>query len=504
MNEHTYHVAGMHCASCEILIEKKLLELKEIKSVEASTSQGQVLVEFENEKPSLNRLNKIFAKEGYQFFDQPISAENNFKPKELIISAIWGIILIAGFIGLNKLGLSGLINVNLKSSLPMFFVFGLIAGVSSCAALVGGIILSMAKQWSELYASTDPNSKKLLPHLMFNAGRLASYGVLGAVLGAIGSQFNFSLKFGPILVLAVSVLMIFLALQMIGFKKFRGFQLAAPKFITRFIADESNFRSRLAPFLMGAFTFFLPCGFTITAQGLSLLSGSAIQGGLIMLLFALGTLPMLLIIGLSSVKLAQKTNSAARFLKAAGILVLFFAFYNINAQLNVLGITSFSDIGLNSSQTSGIVKKDAKPSEKGLPPIVDGKQIVKMDASANGYSPSYFKVRAGLPVRWEITDKGTSGCTNAIISKSLFAGEIPLTSGQTSIKEFTPEQPGKYKFSCWMGMISGMIEVVDSDSLNQPDVPSSLTSENNLFSPSGAESLGGSCSAGGGCGCGGR
>ena len=99
MNEHTYHVAGMHCASCEILIEKKLLELKEIKSVEASTSQGQVLVEFENEKPSLNRLNKIFAKEGYQFFDQPISAENNFKPKELLIPVIWGLLLIASFIG---------------------------------------------------------------------------------------------------------------------------------------------------------------------------------------------------------------------------------------------------------------------------------------------------------------------------------------------------------------------------------------------------------------------
>ena len=95
-----------------------------------------------------------------------------------------------------------------------------------------------------------------------------------------------------------------------------------------------------------------------------------------------------------------------------------------------------------------------------------------MDASSRGYSPNYFKVRVGIPVRWEITDKGTSGCTNAIISKSLFEGEILLTPGQTSIKEFTPEKPGKYKFSCWMGMVSGTIEVVDladSETMLQPE-----------------------------------
>jgi len=234
-----------------------------------------------------------------------------------------------------------------------------------------------------------------------------------------------------------------------------------PKFMTRLIANESNFKGRYMPFLMGAFTFFLPCGFTITAQGLALISGSAIQGGLIMLLFALGTLPMLLFIGLSSVKFSQKPHLSNRFLKVAGILVLFFALYNINFQLNVLGISSLSDLGINSSQSSISAKNNSSQNEEGLPPIVDGKQILKMDASSSGYSPNYFKVRAGVPVRWEITDTGTSGCTNAVISKNLFDGEIPLTPGQTSIKEFTPAQPGKYKFSCWMGMISGIIEVVD-------------------------------------------
>ncbi len=84
-----------------------------------------------------------------------------------------------------------------------------------------------------------------------------------------------------------------------------------------------------------------------------------------------------------------------------------------------------------------------------------------MNASARGYSPNYIKVRAGIPVRWEITDTGTSGCTNALIARGLFSGQIDLVRGETSIKEFTPEKPGTYKFSCWMGMVSGTFEVIN-------------------------------------------
>lgn len=498
--EHIYYVKGMHCASCEILIEKKLLELGNIKSVEASVARGEVIIEYEDKKPTLERLNEIFKREGYIFSDQPRKTIDGFKPKEIFITVGVGLVIIVGFIGLNKFGLSGLVNVSSKSSLPMFFVFGLLAGISTCAALVGGLILSMSKQWSEIYPDNDSTWKKIQPHLFFNAGRIISYGILGAGLGAIGSKLNLSLKFGPLLVIAVSLIMLFLALQMLGVKTFRKFQFTLPKFVTRYIADESNFKGRYMPFLMGAFTFFLPCGFTITAQGLALISGNAIQGALIMILFALGTLPTLLLIGLSSVKFLQKPHLSERFLKVAGILVLFFALYNINSQLNVLGYFSLSDLGINSSQSSNTIKNNSVKNNDGLPPIVDGKQILKMDASASGYSPNYFKVKVGIPVRWEITDKGTSGCTNAIISKSLFEGEIPLTPGQTSVKEFTPTKTGKYKFSCWMGMISGIIEVVDeTGAATQSDISNS---NGNLFTPSGA---GDSCGGEGcGCGCGGK
>jgi len=458
--EHIYSVKGMHCASCEILIEKKLLDLPGVKSVEASTSKEKVVVEYEGDKPDLENLNKIFKKENYTFsnFKNEIassqaSRNDGRKTNTTLVAFNIAIVIIIAFLFLNKSGVSGILNVGSSSSLLAFLGLGLLAGVSSCAALVGGIVLSMSKQWQELYANEQTTYRKLEPHLLFNAGRLVSYGALGAVLGIIGSRLQISFQFTSFLVIAISFLMVALGLQMLGVKAFRKFQFTLPKFATRYIADEKNFQGKYMPFLMGAATFFLPCGFTITAQGLALLSGSVVQGSLIMLAFALGTAPMLMLIGLSSVKFLAKPHLAERFSKVAGFLVLFFALFNMYSQINVLG---FTGINLNAGQG-----QTATADAKGLPPIVDGKQVVKMNASASGYSPDYIKVKAGVPVRWEITDTGTSGCTNAIISRNLFSGSISLTPGKVSIKEFTAEKAGKYRFSCWMGMVNGTIEAIN-------------------------------------------
>jgi len=462
MKEHIYQVNGMHCASCEILIEKKILELDGVKFVEADAGKGQVVIEYEKEIPVPQELNKMFKEESYTFFEKPTKEEKNIKSQNktsaTLVAFNIAIFIIIAFLFLNKMGLQGVLNVGSKSSLLAFLGLGLLAGISSCAALVGGIVLSMSKQWQSIYADKNTTYKKLQPHLLFNLGRLLSYALFGAVLGIIGSRLQISFQFTSFLVIAVSFLMIALGLQMLGVKALRKFQFALPKSATRYIANENNFQGKYVPFLMGAGTFFLPCGFTITAQGLALLSGNAIQGFLIMLSFALGTVPMLLFIGLSSVKFSSKPHLAERFSKVAGFLVLFFALFNISNQMNVLGYTGLSNVFTSNNQSQS---QNTTVDEKDLPLMVDGKQVVKMNASASGYSPNYIKVRAGVPVRWEVTDTGTSGCTNAIISNSLFSGSINLTPGKVSVKEFTPTKPGKYKFSCWMGMVTGIIEVVN-------------------------------------------
>lgn len=493
MREQKYFVRGMHCASCEILIEKKLLEISEVVSANASVNTGEVILESQGQIPRPQELTRLFASEGYVFSDRPIiakekSAETWSKSLPVILLAVFG------FIFLLRSGFAGFLVVNSSSSLPMLFLFGLLAGVTSCGALIGGLVLSMAKQWFRLYGEQPTLLGKLQPHLLFNVGRILTFTLMGGILGALGSRLAISPLFTSLLTMVVSFLMIFLGLQMLGFINFGLAQLILPRNLTRYVANEKNFQGRYLPFFMGAGSFFLPCGFTITAQGLALLSGNPISGALILLFFVLGTTTPLLGIGLASIKFLSG-YLALRFSRVAGVLILFFALFNLNNSLAALGLSNLSNLsGLSSSnQTS-----------TNLPPLVNGQQVLKMNASSSGYSPNSFQVRAGQPVRWEVTDIGTSGCTNAIISNSLFSGQIDLTPGQTSVKEFTaPTKPGKYRFSCWMGMISGVIEVVDEKSPTAIAVVKSPSpADNNTVIPSGAKGCG--CGGGGGGSCGGK
>lgn len=433
MRKIIYYVKGMHCVSCEIFIEKKILEIEGVRLTDASVSDGKILIEHNDIPPAIEKLNKIFKESGYVFSLQPFQKES-FSKNNIAVAIIISAAIIAGVILIGRTGISSFLNINTKSSLSAFFLFGLAAGFSTCAALVGGIILSMSKQW---------NGSR--PHLLFNFGRIVSYAFFGALLGVVGNKLQFSFKSTSFLVLVVSALMFFMSLQMLGVRYFQKFQIRMPKFLTRRIAGAPTKMS----FLMGALTFFLPCGFTLTAQGAAVLSGSALQGGLIMGLFSLGTLPSLLTIGLSSAKFSSIPRWSELFLKVAGIVVLFFSLYNINAQLNVMGASILSDLGSKNNDQA---------------PIIVGQgdaQIIKMTASSAGYEPNYFKVKAGTPVRWEINVKDVSGCTNAVIARRLFSGEIKLTPGEIAVKEFVPQKTGRYKFSCWMGMVSGIIEVTN-------------------------------------------
>jgi len=463
----TYYIHGMHCASCEILIEKKIIKELTVNMVDANLSKNVVIVEHQpDDQISAKYLSKIFEADHYRFSDTPFHKNTRIatdsycavsKPSNPLSALFTAGLIIIGFLLLNKSGLTSLVSVNTTSTLPIFLVFGLLAGFSSCAALVGGIILSVSRQWVGNYGNSDSTLQKLQPHFLFNGGRVLGYAFFGALLGYVGNFFRLSPLFTATLVIAVSGLMIMLGLQMLGVKALASFQIRLPKSLTGHIADESNFQSRFAPALMGALTFFLPCGFTITAQALALASGSPATGALIMAFFALGTIPGLLAIGYSSVKFQSNPQTSTSFSAIAGYLVLFFALFNINAQLSVVGLPNLSDAFATNSSYSKTVGSTGE-----LAPIVNGQQIIKMDASSSGYTPNRFKIRANTPTRWEVATNNISGCTNAIISRGLFDGQIDLVDGTTSVKEFTSPKPGIYKFSCWMGMVSGTIEVVDS------------------------------------------
>ncbi|KUK68168.1 MAG: hypothetical protein XD86_0354 [Mesotoga infera] len=464
----TFFVRGMHCQNCQLFVESKLEEVEGIKRARASLKDSSVEIEFLGEVISIESINEILSGTGYSVAEAKSERPTGRAVKVLIAASL----AIVVFFAVEKFAIGGLINVDSSSSLVGFFLFGLVAGISSCAALVGGLILSVSKHWYSLYGSEDSFLQKLQPHLIFHAGRLVFYSLFGFLLGWLGQSLKISLTFSSILVIAVSIVMFIIALQMLGIHMV---SLSIP------------------PFLL------LPCGFTISAQALALLSGSPLHSSMIMFFFALGTFFPLIAIGASSIKFfAMKTFSEV-FTKIAAVLIMFFVIYNVNSQLNVLGLPSLNDLTIGTGEqvsftpddsmtvlaTAGekeeIIVNEAAPKETGENIDIEEKveiqevveqplaivssgpeiQVIRTVADARGYAPDYYQVKAGVPVRWEIEDVGTSGCTNAIISRNLFPQRVELTRGDTSVVEFTPQLPGQYKFSCWMGHYTGIIEVVN-------------------------------------------
>ena len=109
-----------------------------------------------------------------------------------------------------------------------------------------------------------------------------------------------------------------------------------PKFISRYALDVSKWNHSLTPLLVGVVTFFLPCGFTQSMQIYTLSTGSFMKGGLTMLSFALGTLPILALISFSSFSI-QKSTKSGIFFKSAGLIVIMFAIFNLINSLVAAG-----------------------------------------------------------------------------------------------------------------------------------------------------------------------
>jgi sulfite exporter TauE/SafE/copper chaperone CopZ len=328
-----YQINGMHCASCELLIKTEFEKFPGVKVVVADSATQQVVIRCSDNVPTTADLNASIREFGYEI--QTSTAKNPVHGGYLPALSLATVILVV-FAILERS--SSAIATPAASGVAAAFFLGLVASVSSCAALVGGLVLSVSRDWN---SATNP---KPWPLLQFNVGRLLAFALLGALLGTFGAVLTPTVEFNVFLVVIVSGLMILLGLQMLDLPFFNNIKLRLPGNLGERLLKTKNADFKYSPFLLGFGTFLLPCGFTLAAQAQALSSGNALTGSLILTAFALATLPMLTAIGLSARYLSLNKSTRALFLKTAGIVVIVFAIYTINNQLNVLGLPSLSDL----------------------------------------------------------------------------------------------------------------------------------------------------------------
>ncbi len=328
----TLHIKGMHCRACTLLTESEAQELPYITGAKADLARHTIEVEgdFADKSPAsvAAALTDVLAPHGYS-----VSVEKHAHTKkweDFKVAIPVALAFAAAFVMLQKLGIVNLVNAG-TITYGTAFVIGIVASLSTCMAVVGGLLLSMSATFAK-------EGDRVRPQLLFHAGRLVSFFVLGGVIGTIGSAFALNASATFVLGIIIGIVMLILGINLLDvFHWSKALQPSMPRFLARHAYGASKLNHTLTPALVGIATFFLPCGFTQSMQIYTLSTGSFLEGALTMGAFALGTLPVLGLISFSSFSIRDSAY-AGIFFKAAGLIVILFALYNIMASLVIVGI----------------------------------------------------------------------------------------------------------------------------------------------------------------------
>ena len=218
------------------------------------------------------------------------------------------------------------------ANLAAVFLVGLLGSVhcaGMCGGIVGALALAPARPGATLIALRTAAVAPALPRtLAYNLGRIASYAVAGALAGGLAGG---ALRLGALPALqALAYVLANLLLVALGL-----YLMDAWRGIARIEAGGQAIWRRVAPllrrigppdtagrlFLAGAVWGWLPCAMVYSVLLTAMLSGSASGGAAVMLAFGLGTLPMLLALGLAGARLRAALRLRAVRL-ACGALVL--------------------------------------------------------------------------------------------------------------------------------------------------------------------------------------
>lgn len=433
MKKMILNVKGMHCSSCNILINNKFKHLKNVKNVKSDFRSQRVEVLYEGSL-SIEKLNRLIKPFGYEIGKNTSQdSEDYIERKKHLIDFIF-LLVFFSVVFLIAQEINFLPNFSYTDlSLPMVFFLGLVASVSTCMATAGALYLAISKKNTHLTTA-----------ISFSVGRVVAYGFFGFIFGFLGKTLVTSVFFAGLLTLLVGLMMIFLGLDLayvFSWQRFIGLSYSGRIF--EFFEEKLSRYPRRLPFLFGAITYFLPCGFTHSIQLYSMSSANPIFSSLNMIVFAIGTIPLILLI--NQAKQIRLMNFYHYFVKIAGVLVFLVGVSYIFNFTSLFGINPLDRIF-----TKNI-------NEKLSPVLVNGKQEIRMVVNNYGYDPDYFQVKRGIPVKWIIDGQDVFGCQGYFVVPKLKISQT-LKPGET-VFEFTPKETEIINFSCGMGMYRGMIEI---------------------------------------------
>ncbi len=464
----SFNIGGMTCINCQTKIETMLLKLDGIFSAKVSWKEERAEVEFDEERISFKKICDEIERLGYTV-NQGKNREERF-----ITPLFYVLLIIILFMFLQKTGVMNLLVpsslASSKMSYALLFVTGLLTSVH-CVAMCGGINLSQSlvsarnekrqvKKNTAKITNQPSRMKTFLPPLLYNLGRVASYTFIGFVLGTAGfflggsssDGLSIPLDLQGILKILVGLIMLLTGISLLGIFPFlRKFTPHLPLFLSGKISVVQ--KKNAAPFIVGFLNGFMPCGPLQAMWIVALMASHPLSGAFSMFAFGLGTVPLMMGLGSIVSILGKKYTEAV--MKAGAVLVIVMAL-SMLSQGFALGGWGSSGSG---EKTPAVQKTEAagrKSSDSSIE-MKDGKQIIK--SMLNPYRYPVITVKKGIPVHWEIeaSENTLNGCNYKMIFRDFgFAYEMGYG---TNVIEFTPEKVGNFQYTCWMGMVRGLVKV---------------------------------------------
>jgi len=451
----------MTCVNCENAIQNKLRGTAGIKKAEAKYAAGTVCVTYDADKITLEAITALIGDLGYQ------ASVGGGQPKTDFSRAVGMLVIIAAvYIVLQQFGI---LNFFVPSKLAgvdmgygLLFAIGLLTSVH-CVAMCGGINLSQCLPKD----GGKPGAFSVLrPSILYNLGRVVSYTVVGFIAGALGSAVTFSLAAQGVLKLIAGVFMVVMGINMLGlFPRLRALTPRMPKiFANKINAEKSGGKG---PLIVGLLNGLMPCGPLQAVQIYALSTGNPIKGALAMMLFSLGTVPLMF--GLGTVSSAAGKKFSGKVMTAGAVMVAVLGLCMLTQGWNLFG-------GLPTGMAAAAPKEEKKDKFG----IDLGPQIV--NSTLSGYGYPNITVEAGRPVKWIINAPPGSinGCNYRFVVRE-YGIAYEFKQGE-NVVEFTPSRVGKIPYTCWMGMIPGTITVVnpgsDNGAMGKPLPPESQPPQN--------------------------
>ena len=369
-------------------------------------------------------------------------------------------------------------------NLFIIFLTGLTTGGLSCLAMQGGLLASVIanqkeQEHDDLVGDKDvAKGKKKKAYLrklqqgnfslrsfdqldwmpvgMFLVAKLLSHTILGFLLGALGSAITLSLGVRLAFQTFTALFMFATAMNLLDVHPiFRYVIFQPPKFMQRMIRGSSKSKALFAPAVLGFLTIFVPCGVTQAMEVLAINGGNPVYGALIMFSFVLGTSPLFAILGVATAKLSE--GWYAKFTRFAAFALVAMAIYSFNGVLLV--VNSPITAQKIARPISYFFSDERFEKTAAAATVTNGVQQVTIDVLNSGYSPNYVKVKAGVPVELTLRSNQVYTCALAFVLRE-FGINTFLDATDTETFTFTPQKPGKYTYTCSMGMYSGTLEVI--------------------------------------------